>query len=375
VINYGLKQEAFVDRYFRLGTLSSKGWRQNLTGCPYCNDGKSRNPRSHFLFSNDEIGWQCFNCSKKHRFNGNNLTTFATFISKSAWKKMGSILLEIKKEKIFLNSGLKDQEDIKSEVGSDNFELINYKEVELPDVSIKYDLHSSKVSPAYRKRFKDNKSKVKAYLKERGLSEIYKTTDLYICMVGEYNNRLIFPIYFDDKLVSWAARALFPTKNKYLYPPSNENFNNRGTIIYGLDKLFKTEDVKQIFVTESINDAIHLNGMAVLSKNITTEQLEILKHFNFQNKKLVFVLDNDTITKFDKDLKGGEMGKIIFKEKQSNWFVSLPKFGTNIKDVSESILKNGILETYDRIMSGFVSDFSNMKLKIQLKSTGLKKMY
>ncbi len=371
MINYSLKQEVFIEKHFRLGSLSSKGWRQNLTGCPYCHDGRSKNPRSHFIFSNDEIGWQCFNCGGKHRFSGNNLNTLATFVSKSSWKKVGAILLEIKKEKIFSNSSLSNQEELKKEIGEDLLTLIDYKEVELPDVAIKFNTPLVKVAPNYRKRFNDNKNKVLYYLKDRSMESL--ADKLYICMDGDYSNRLIFPIYFDGKLISWAARALFPTKTKYMYPPSDDNFNDRGKIIYGLDNLFKAENVQQIFVTESINDAQQLNGMAVLSKNITKEQLAILKSFNFQKKKLVFVLDNDKISKWDTDLKGGELGKIIIKEKQDNWFVSLPNFGNNIKDVSESVKKNGRLQTYDKIMSSFVSSSSNMEMRIKLNSVVLKR--
>ncbi len=316
---------------------------------------------------NDEIGWQCFNCGGKHRFSGSNITTLATFISKSAWKKVGALLLEIKKDKIFPDSSLKNQEELKEEVGEDNLELIDYKEISLPDVSIKYMTHSSKVAPMYRKRFKENKAKVKKYLQDHGLYEIAKNRDLYICMDGDYSNRLIFPIYFDGKLISWAARALFPTKTKYLYPPSDEDHNDRGRIIYGLDTLFKSESVKQIFVTESLTDAWILGGMAVLSKNITKEQVAILKNFNFQKKKLMFVLDKDEINfKWDSDLKGVELGKAVLKEHQDNWVVSYPKFTKPAKDVGESYEQFGWLETYDKIMSGVVRGDTDLMLKSKL---------
>lgn len=373
MINYSLKQEVFVEKYFRLGIPSAKGWKQNQTGCPYCHDGKSKNPRSHFLFINGEIGFQCFNCGAKHRFSGTNVNSLAKFISRSAWKKTGAILLELKKEKIFPKSDLKDQEELKEELGEETLDLIDYKEIELPDVSLKYNMKVDKVAPRYRTRFIQNKKKVKAYLANNGLTQIAKNKELYICMDGDYSNRLIFPIYFDGKLISWAARALFPTKTKYLYPPAEDEFNSRGHLIYGLDKLFKAEDVKQIFVTESINDAIHLGGMAVLSKNITHEQIAILKEFNFQKKKLIFVLDNDKVSKWDKDLKGGELGKLVLNQKQPNWFVSLPNFGTNIKDVSESIIKNGWLETYDKIMSMMIKNTKELEMKIKLKSISTKR--
>lgn len=369
MINYSLKQETFIGKYFNLGSLSPKGWRQNLSTCPYCHDGKSKNSRSHFLFKNDEIGWQCFNCGGKHRFTSTNINSLANFVSKSAWKKVGALLLEIKQDKIFPNTNLKDQDELKDEVSADILELIDYKEIELPGVSIKLSTKPEKIAPTFRKKFIENKKKVQTYLEERGLENVVNRKDLYICLEGDYNNRLIFPIYFDGKLISWAARALFPTKNKYMYPPSDDEHNDRGKIIYGLDKLFKAEDVKQIFVTESINDAIHLNGIAVLSKNITKEQLSILKEFNFQKKKLVFVLDNDILTKWDSDLKGGELGRLVLKEQQPNWFVSLPNFGYGKKDVSESIINNGLLETYDKIMSSFITTISNISMKMKLKST------
>jgi len=374
VINYGLKQEVFIEKYFRLGSLSAKGWRQNLGGCPYCHDGRSKNPRSHFLFQNDEVGFQCFNCGGKHRFSGNNINTIAGFIAKAAWKKIGAILLELKKDPIFPASDLKHQEELIEAVDDDFIELIDYKEVELPDVSIKFKMKSDKIAKTYRQRFLDNKVKVKAYLSEHGLLEISKEREMFICMEGDYSNRLILPIYFDGKLVSWAARALFPTKTKYMYPPSDEHHNDRGTIIYGLDKIFESDEVQQIQVFESILDAWHMNGMAVLSKNITREQLDILINFNFKRKKLLFVLDNDSIDKWDTDLKGAEMGKIVMEEKQDNWAVSQPKFGNNLKDVSDSIVKYGWLHTYDIIFSSIVkkssifSTSSKLKMKMKMKS-------
>lgn len=367
MINYSLKQEVFIEKYFRLGPQSSKGWRNNISGCPYCNDGRSKNPRSHFIFRHDGFGWQCFNCNGKHRFNENNIKSFATFVSKASWKKVGGILLEIKKDKIFPEYSFKNQEDLKEEVGEDNLELIDYKEIELPSVSMPMNMKVSEIAPRYRDKFKENIKKVNTYLKEHGLLDAPETKKLFICMDGDCSNRLIFPIYFDGKLISWAARALFPTSTKYLYPPSDEDHNERGKIIYGLDKLFKSENVKQIFVTESLVDSFVLGGMAVLSKNITDDQIAILKHFNFQKKKMLFVLDKDEINyKWDKDLKGIDLGQEVLKAGQENWVVSYPKFSRPAKDVGESYNQFGWLETYDKIMSGVVKNGTDLTLKSRL---------
>jgi len=374
VINYNLKQEAYIEKYFRTGTMSAKGWKQNLTGCPYCHDGRSKNPRSHFLFQNDEIGFQCFNCGGKHRFMGSNIKTLANFISKSAWKKVGAILLELKKEKIFPKSDLRDQDELKAEVEDDTLDLITYKEIELPDISIKLRMKKDKIAHRYRQKFLDNRVKAKEYLANHGLTDIAREKELYICMDGDYANRLIFPIYFDGKLISFAARALFPTKTKYLYPPSDENHNDRGTIIYGLDKIFKSEEVKQIFITESLVDSWIFGGMAVLSKNLTNEQIDILKAFNFNKKKLMFVLDKDQINfKWDTDLKGLELGKAVIKAKVPEWVVSYPDFTAPAHDVGESYEQFGLLETYDKIMSGVVSGDTNLTLRTKLANVGVGK--
>lgn len=373
--NYSFEQKAFIEKYFTIGSPSKKGWCKNNQGCPYCHDGRSKNPRSHFLFDSNEIGFQCFNCGKKHRFNNKNVNSLANFIAKAVWKKPGSILLELKKNPIFEKTSITEQEDLSVE-DTAILELLNYKEVELPDLCIPFKFKESQVAGKYKKIFTANKSKAKEYLIDHAVLEISKKKKLFICVEGDYKNRLIIPIYFDGKMVSWVARALFPTKTKFLYPPSDEDkFNDRGNIIYGLDKLFSS-DVKQILVTESIIDAWIFNGIAILSKNITDNQIKILENFNSSRKKLLFVLDKDKIDiKYDKDLKGIDLGKKILSMLKEEWLVSYPKFSKPAKDISESTSKFGILETYDKIMEGIVNDKMELTLKSKLANVKIRNRF
>jgi len=371
VKNYELKQEAYIEKYFNLSQPNPKGWRTNLSGCPYCFDGKSKTPRSHFIIKDNQIGFHCFNCGAKKRFTGSNIHSLAAFISKASWKKLGNVLLELKKEKIFPEMDITKQEEIADKVEKDKLDLITYKEIELPKHCVPLSTKKEDLTPKYQPIFRQYKKSALEYLKNHAVENHPKVKELQICLKGDFKGRLIIPIYFDDKLISYVGRALFPTRTKFLYPPSDDNFNERGKIIYNLDLLIhKRFNHKQIFITESIFDAWVLNGMAVLSKNITDEQMEILENFNIQNKKLVFVLDKDEVDFRKRDMKGLDLGKSVFERGNDNWFVSYPDFNSDVKDVCDSTYKYGMLETYDKIMEGIVKGNFELDLKAKLASVG-----
>jgi len=365
VISYNIKQEQYINSFFTFGKRSSKGWIQNMSGCPYCADGSSKNHRSHFLFSNDEIGFQCFNCGKKHRFSSKNLNYFANFMAKASWKSVGSILLDLKKQIIFPVCNTIDRTDITINDNSIS-NIIDYKEIEFPGIMIPILYTPQQIAPQYKTKFKKNKKLALEYLEKQGLKNHKKIKELFIAVEGEYQNRLIMPIFFETKLISFAARALFPTKTKYLYPPSTDEFNDRGKIIYGLDNLLNSYS-QQFFITESLIDTWVYGGLAVLSKNITNEQIKLLEQLNIQNKKLIFILDKDKINiKYDFDLKGIELGKVVLSTKNPNWKVSYPKFRAGIKDLNESNKLVGKLETYDAVIEGIVSNSTDLLLKTKL---------
>jgi len=357
VKNYSYEQELFIRDYFTLDNPNHKGWMRNLSGCPYCHDGVSRNPRSYFIFDDEQIGFHCFNCGAKHRFSAKNINSLAKFLSLASWKKVGQILLEIKKRKIFPSIKLKEQDEIKKE-NDEIFKLIDYKEIKFPDKTYDLFMNAVKLKGYERKRFKSVREKAFNYLKEKGVLDVVKDKKLHICLDGEFRNRLIIPIYFDGKLISFSARALFNTKNKYLYPPTDDEHNERSKIIYGLEKLIYNRS-KRIYITESIIDSWILDGMSILSKNLSKEQIELLKFFNKNQTELIFVLDkDDKINKRDK--KGLELGLKVIEQHISYWKVSYPKFKYGIKDVSESYSKYGFLETFDAILEGIVENKSEL---------------
>jgi hypothetical protein len=366
VKNYSHEQELFIREYFTLSAPNHKGWMKNLSGCPYCHDGASKNPRSYFIFDNDEIGFHCFNCGAKHRFTSKNINSLAKFISLASWKKIGQILLEIKKKKLFPSILIKNQEEIKEE-NDEISKLIDYKEIKLPNNTYDLFMNAAKLNFYERKKFKRVREWAFNYLEQKGVLDIAKNKKLFICLDGEYKNRLIIPIYFDDKLISFSARALFNTKNKYLYPPTDEHHNERSKIIYNLEKLIYSRS-KRIYITESIIDAWILDGMSVLSKNLSNEQIKLLEFFNKLNTELIFVLDKDTnINK--KDKKGLELGLKVFETNNNLWKVSFPKFKSDVKDVSDSYKKYGFLETFDEIFEGIIDNKNELMIMAGLEKS------
>ena len=362
--NYNYEQELYVREYFSLASPNHKGWMKNLSGCPYCHDGVSKNPRSYFIFDNDEIGFHCFNCGAKHRFSSKNIHSFANFISLSSWKKIGQILLEIKKRKLFPSIKIKEQEEIKEE-NNEIFNIIDYKEIKLPEKTYDLFMNAVKIKGYDRKRFKKVREWAFNYLDEKGVMDIAKDKKLFVCLDGDFKNRLIIPIYFDDKLISFAARALYNTKNKYLYPPTDDEHNERSKIIYNLEKLVYNRS-KRIYITESIIDAWILDGMSVLSKNLSKEQIALLNFFNKTNSELIFVLDkDDNINK--KDKKGLELGLKVLEQNNKLWKISFPKFKSDVKDVSDSFKKYGFLETFDEIFEGIIDNKVELMTNVGLE--------
>ena len=49
------------------GAATTGGWRPVL--CPICHDHGHKGPRAGFLFDGDSVGYHCFNCGHKARYN------------------------------------------------------------------------------------------------------------------------------------------------------------------------------------------------------------------------------------------------------------------------------------------------------------------
>lgn len=154
-----------------------------------------------------------------------------------------------------------------------------------------------------------------------------------------FKNRLIIPFFFDGKIVGYTARAINDVKPKYIS-------EQQPGYVFNLDR--QTIDRQFVFVCEGPIDAISIDGVAVMSNEVSKEQRYLIDQLR---RQVVVVPDKD---------KAGK--KLIEQALEFGWSVSFPEWDTDIKDINDSIKKHGRLYTLYNI----VQHIQNNALKIQL---------
>lgn len=131
-----------------------------------------------------------------------------------------------------------------------------------------------------------------AYLESRGF-DAEKIVKQYGLMqtgpVGMYKFRIVIPIYFNDFVVSYTCRAIYPTMPvRYLTCPKNKELIPNKDILYNLDN---ARNRNTIVVVEGCTDVWRLGAGAVATfgTGVTMKQLKILEKF----KHVVLIQDND----------------------------------------------------------------------------------
>lgn len=143
-----------------------------------------------------------------------------------------------------------------------------------------------------------------------------------------FNNRLIIPFYFNNKIVGYTARAIDNDKTRYLA-------EQQPGYVFNLDA--QHDKRAFIIVCEGPLDAISINGCALLGSEIKDQQDHLLKQLR---KEIVLVPDRDA---------AGE--KLVNKALDYGWSVSMPDYPPGIKDVNDAVTQLGRLATLWMIAS------------------------
>jgi len=127
------------------------------------------------------------------------------------------------------------------------------------------------------------------YLLQRGLPlRDIQLNEIRYCPYGPYYNRILFPVFWDDKLVGFNTRTL--QKNfspKYL---TNKNFPS-SKVLYPQANL----RMGRLVITEGVVPAILYQGVATFGKKLSEEQLKILMR-SWYTRQLVLAWDRDAWT-------------------------------------------------------------------------------
>jgi len=307
---------------------TQSGWHSfNAVCCHYRGHKADRRSRGGIKFDGDNWSYHCFNCGFKCSFT----------LGRSFTKNLRQLLDYCGVDKDQINKW--------------NFESLQQKDF-LEYIKVKKEKKKIKfkttILPDDAELItEDIKHKVYVdYLKKRRID----INDYpFMCTPyaeGRQANRIIIPYTFENKIVGHTSRYLDDRTPKFI------NDQQQG-YVFGYDLQKKEYEV--CIVTEGIFDALSINGCALTHNTISDDQAEILKNLN---KKLIVVPDQD---------KTGL--QICDRALELGFYVSMPNWDTDVKDVNDSVVKYGKLAT----LLSILQSATNSRIKIEVKRKQLDK--
>lgn len=330
--------EDIIRQHINIKNPSSNGWQKVY--CEVCGDGsRTKGPRGGWLFNGDECYYHCFNCGIK----GSLAPPY--FMSKDVESILRAFNIPLNKIYLLRNKNNINKEKVVQK-------KIYYNVIDKPDYFI--ELNKAVNHPFYDISLKLLKSKhidpsrYTFYLSigKSNISPEENAKALYL------KNRLIIPAFHNDKMIYYQARALIETTKKYI----SVNRPRLGSM-YFYDNVFN-QNCKRLFICEGFFDAYHLNGVSVMENYLTKEQVEVLQK---THKQKIIVPDFN-----------GDSAKLIEIGLDLGWSVAFPDFGDDVKDVTESVTKNGRLYTVKTICDNIYSGDS-AKIKFLMDRNKYKK--
>lgn len=303
--------------------LTQSGWHSfNAICCQYRGHKADRRGRGGIKFSDaDNWSYHCFNCGFKCGFT------------------LGKPLTRNTRE-LFSYIGIdKEQVDKWSFESLQHKDLLDFVKVKREKKKIKF-----KEVPLPVAELIDGSNPTHSvyidYLNKRKVSY-----NEYPFMVtpdeeGRQANRIIIPFTYQNKVVGHTSRYLDDRKPKFIS-------EQQGGYLFGVD--LQKPEWQICIVVEGIFDALSINGCALTTNSISDDQAEILKQLN---KKIIVVPDQD---------KSGM--EIIDKALDNGFYISIPEWDDDIKDVNDAVVKYGKLCT----LISIINFATNSKIKVEMR--------
>jgi DNA primase len=309
-------------------TKISKNGTHFLARCLLCGDSK-RNPykkRFNLDWNNGVPGYHCWNCGK----HGNFIEIYSI---------VKGIAYDDAKKELFQT--WKDTKTVKDDY--------NRKKRPVDNPKIRKEIDEENFNWIIDRSFSQKTSGTDRYIKALKsfyhIRKIPKKYKLYICYDGRYRNRIIIPIFNENKdIIYFQARRIPGT----MIEPKYDNPATPKELCILNRHLFDRE--KDIIIHEGLIDAFMVGNQATscLGKEISKDLLvELLK---LTNKNVIVALDNDSeaykaLAKFMKKNKYARKVK---------YFLYPAEFKGN-DDINSIVRANAELNVYDLITQNSVS--------------------
>jgi len=308
--------------------LTQSGWHSfNAVCCGYRGHKADKRGRGGIRKEGENWSYHCFNCGFKTGFTlGKQFTKNTRQLL--IWSGMDIDDVNKFNLESLQHKDLLDFVKVKKEK-----KQIKFRELPLPDAEI-IDINNDKHKPFVE------------YLKSR---KINVSQYPFMCTPeaeGRQSNRVIIPYTYENKIVGHTSRYLDNRTPKFI------NEQQQG-YVFGYDLQKKGWQV--CIVVEGIFDALSIDGIALTHNTISDQQADILKSLN---KKIIVVPDQD---------KTGL--QICDKALSYGFYVSIPNWDDDVKDVNDAVVKYGKLPT----LLSILQSATNSKIKIEIKRKQLDK--
>lgn len=247
----------------------TKGGTHFLARCIICGDSKKTKFKKRFNldWNNGVPGWNCFNCG-----NSGNFFDIYSFVKGLGYDDAVKELCELKWDK--------------SKIENEKF--LEVKKVKKSNKKVEKTEYDFILEDCYSLEDEENRyvKALKKFYEDRQINKEYK---IYIAYKGEYKNRIIIPIFDEDRRIVYFQARRIPKTGilpKYNNPPTPKEL-----LILNENRFDKD---KSIIITEGLIDAFSVGkqGTSCLGKYISEEFIKKLRKLT--NKDLIVALDNDT---------------------------------------------------------------------------------
>lgn len=298
---------------------TSNGW---LTlNCPMCvQNGQARPDTKHrggIRFDNGKVAYQCFNC---HMITGWHPGSRLGFKLTKLMRAFGIDEGDIQRLKIQLWDQVVEDDTVVEEP---------YKKPDWPEITWPWTVRDLTLEAA-------------EYLDSRGVLELSNWYTSASPIQG-MDNRVILPYTSDNKIVGYTARWIGDVPDK---KTAKMITNRPPSFVFNLDH--QSQQRKYTIVTEGEYDALTLDGVAVMTNSISSEQAKIIED-----------IDNEPVVLPDKDRAGMTLA---LQAAELGWSVSFPDWPDGIKDANDAARQFGRVAVLQSVISAIES--SPLKIKL-----------
>jgi hypothetical protein len=302
------------------------GWTSFNAVCCHNNGNRAdTRQRGGIMITDETVSYHCFNCGFK-----------------ASWQPGRPLSAKFKKLLQWLNVS----DDI---ITKCTFESLRLKNEIAPEHNLELTpKFFDKALPLGAKSIKewindppDELAPVLEYLLNRNYN--VDDYDWYWTDEQGFNDRLIVPFYYQNRLVGYTARLCRDRKTAKYISEQQPGY------VFNLDH--QTYDRKFVIVCEGPLDAICVDGVAVMSNEIGPVQ-----------RNLISKLQREVIVVPDRDEAGSKM---IEQATEWGWTVSFPDWPLDIKDINDAVKQYGKIYTLWSILKDRESNALKIKLRMK----------